>query len=509
MGTEQDTNAAGQRPDRPLTLDSYGRLSRVPETGELEKIDVQWADNRKVIKRVGAVLGEELRDGLSAWKKGVRRPGWERLLERVESGESDGVVVWHTDRLFRQPRDLERLIELGERGVKVHSAHGARDLADPDDRFILRIEVAHAARSSDDTSRRIKRRFATFRDQGRVTGGPRRFGFPGKDVTWTPGEGQTKEDQPMVSAELVERERRALQDAAKAVLAGVTMAQVARDWNEAGLRNPGGREWTSVSVRDSLARPLLAGRITHEGVVVARYDGEPVLDDETFDRLQALFLGRRRGRVVGEKYIGTGIIRCGVCKRPLSARKQEKTYADGTRRATYFCNPTRRGCGAVYADVRGVDHELRKLTALRLSDRRRVAAIGAARSKVAGRLAEVKKEIADIEVLQRALSDRLGRREINLDAFDVGNKPLAADLAKLIAERDSLPGGLPDTPPEVVRRIEVEQRWDAAVAAGDIAEPRAMVIDALEDEWLLVDPKGRGGSRVFDPKRMRFADPEG
>jgi hypothetical protein len=30
-----------------------GRLSRVPETGELEKIDLQWADNRKVIDRVG------------------------------------------------------------------------------------------------------------------------------------------------------------------------------------------------------------------------------------------------------------------------------------------------------------------------------------------------------------------------------------------------------------------------------------------------------------------------
>src|SRR5881409_3560362 len=136
---------------RPPVLDSYGRLSRVPETGELEKIDTQWADNRKVIDRVGACLGEELSDGLSAWKRSVRRPGWQRLLERVESGESDGIVVWHTDRLFRQPRDLEKLIELGERGFKVYSAHGERDLADPDDRFIMRIEVAHAARSSDDT----------------------------------------------------------------------------------------------------------------------------------------------------------------------------------------------------------------------------------------------------------------------------------------------------------------------------------------------------------------------
>jgi DNA invertase Pin-like site-specific DNA recombinase len=216
MAIKRDVSA-GQDGGRLVTLDSYGRLSRVPETGELEKIDVQWADNRTVIKRVGAQLGEELQDGLSAWKRGVRRPGWETLLERVESGVVDGVVVWHTDRLFRQPRDLEKLIELGERGFKVYSAHGTRDLSDPDDRFILRIEVAHAARSSDDTSGRLKRRFTTFREQGKASG-PRRFGFPGKDLTWTPGPGQTKEDQPVVSAELVARERQAIRDAAEAVL---------------------------------------------------------------------------------------------------------------------------------------------------------------------------------------------------------------------------------------------------------------------------------------------------
>ncbi len=91
-----------------------------------------------MIDRVGAVLGEELKDGLSAWKRTVRRPGWEALLERVESGASDGIVVWHTDRLFRQPRDLEKLIELGERSFKVFSAHGERDLADSDDRQVGR-----------------------------------------------------------------------------------------------------------------------------------------------------------------------------------------------------------------------------------------------------------------------------------------------------------------------------------------------------------------------------------
>ena len=127
----------------------------------------------------GRPLGERLSDGLSAWKRSVHRTGWEHLLKRVKAGESDGIVVWHTDRLFRQPRDLEALIDLADKGFQVASARGARDLSDPDDRFILRIEVAHAARSSDDTSRRLKRRFQTLRANGQRTGGARPFGLPG------------------------------------------------------------------------------------------------------------------------------------------------------------------------------------------------------------------------------------------------------------------------------------------------------------------------------------------
>ncbi|MFI5587225.1 recombinase family protein [Amycolatopsis sp. NPDC051758] len=488
---------------RPPVLDSYGRLSRVPETGELEKIDTQWADNRKVIDRVDASLGEELSDGLSAWKRSVRRPGWQRLLERVESGESDGIVVWHTDRLFRQPRDLEKLIELGERGFKVYSAHGERDLADPDDRFIMRIEVAHAARSSDDTSRRIKRRFATFREQGRPTGGPRTFGFPGKDQTWKPGPDQTKADQPTVPADLVAREQQAIRDAAKDILTGVSVREIARRWNKAGLRTAAGREWVQVTVRETLKRSTLGGVIEHEGKPVGRLAGEPILDQRTYERLRALFAGRKRGRVAGERYIGTGILRCGVCNTKLSAHAQApQTYPDGTTRATYFCNKDRRGCGRVYADVRSVDRELRIFTLKRLSDSRHAAAISAARSQVAERLAEVNEEIARCESLQRALSERLGSRQITLDAFDAANEPLAADLAKLTAERKSLSGGNPEGPTEAQSVETLDAQWEA----GGYAEKRAMLISALGRDRLVIKRYEQNGKRMFDKDRVKHIE---
>jgi site-specific DNA recombinase len=84
----------------------------------LEKIEMQHADNDAVIARRGAVLGERLDDGLSAWKRTVRRPGWKKLLERVASAASDGIVVWHTDRVVPPAPGFGDVDRVGGQGVR-------------------------------------------------------------------------------------------------------------------------------------------------------------------------------------------------------------------------------------------------------------------------------------------------------------------------------------------------------------------------------------------------------
>src|SRR5687768_5320420 len=104
-------------PTTPPVIDIYARLFRNPD-GKIEKIEDQVADCRAVAERRGLTVGEvHADDNLSAWKRRVRRPGWEAMLERIESGKASGIIVWHVDRLFRQPRDLEKLIDLAEKGV--------------------------------------------------------------------------------------------------------------------------------------------------------------------------------------------------------------------------------------------------------------------------------------------------------------------------------------------------------------------------------------------------------
>ncbi|MGH3533686.1 MAG: recombinase family protein, partial [Pseudonocardiaceae bacterium] len=119
-----------------------------------ERLCREVADRLGLVIAVGCVFVDNNR---SAWQRRRRRPGWDALLTVIRAGGVGHVIVYHPDRLMRQPRDLEELLTLSEEhDITLHGQANRRDLSDPDDRFFLRIEVAHACRSSDDTSRRLR-----------------------------------------------------------------------------------------------------------------------------------------------------------------------------------------------------------------------------------------------------------------------------------------------------------------------------------------------------------------
>jgi DNA invertase Pin-like site-specific DNA recombinase len=44
-------------------------------------------------------------DNRWAWQRNRHRPGWNALLEAIRAGRLRHVIVYHPDRLMRQPRD--------------------------------------------------------------------------------------------------------------------------------------------------------------------------------------------------------------------------------------------------------------------------------------------------------------------------------------------------------------------------------------------------------------------
>ncbi len=484
-------------------MDSYARLSR-NQAGKLEKCETQHADNVEVIEELGGVLGEKISDPkLSAWNPKVHRPGWEYQMMRVASRACDGVVLWNTDRGWRQCSDLEDMFKLIEDfdSFTLGSSHGSYNLADYNDRHQLRQEVAHNQRNSDEASHRIKRRLEVLRRKGVPHHQGRSFGWPGLDHTITREQAMDEDGndtrQP-VPAELVERERGALRTGTRDNLAGISFSKISDEWNAQGLRTTTGREFNPVIVGQVLLRPRNAGLIEHDGEIVGTMPGEPIVDPEDFKRLRARHASRGPGRPPSGTYVGSGIGRCGGCRKTLGGRPHTGNYPDGERRRQYFCAKTRGGCGKVAADLRAVDRQIRGLVIARLSDKNYAAGIKAARARISDRLATVEAEIAECERVQVSLSVRLGKRQINEAAFDKANEPLVRDLTRLKAEQEELTGGNPEGPTEAMTRDEVAEKWDSA----DVAEKRAMLADALGRDVLIVKPSTGKGFRRFDPERV-------
>ena len=331
-------------------LDAYARISRSPD-GELEKTDRQLLDVLAVIAARGARLGVVLRDdNLSAWKINGKRPGWRALVDRLKAGASVGVVGWHTDRLMRQPRDLEELIAFGDRGLLLGSCHGEYDLADADHRFQLRILVAAACKASDDTSRRQKRKHEAMRAEGKLNGGTRALGY---QAAGTCEHAEGKRCQHVTEEHLV-MERDAIAWAAQALLTGTSLFTVAAQWNVRGMHTfgrTGQRQPVTVAtVRSVMLRARTAGMVEHNGTVVraaALPEGvEPIIELATYEQLQSLFAARRRGRPVSPVFMLSGVLRCAQCGRGMGGEtRTDRLDPEGNPRRLYRC-PRIGGCGS-------------------------------------------------------------------------------------------------------------------------------------------------------------------
>lgn len=268
---------------------------------------------------------------LSAYKKAVVRPEFERMLADLQAGRIGGVVAYNIDRLFRQPRDLERLIDVYDEkpGLTFATVEGDINLATADGRTMARVMVAFANKASADTGRRTRRKHLELAQQGKPVG-RRTWG-------WQNDEGRLGLAlEPVESA----RARRLVDD----LLNGAPLRVLTAQLNDEGMRTTTGGLWSHQTLRNYLRNPRLVGLRTHKGQVVRDEHGEPVkgtweplLDQVTFDRVQIALAPRvgmdPSGRRGARKYHLSGLVRCGRCHRSMYGSKARETG-----RFNYICN---------------------------------------------------------------------------------------------------------------------------------------------------------------------------
>lgn len=313
----------------------YCRLSK-DDAGDQLGVRRQERDCRALALRRGwEVVEVFVDDDVSAYVPG-RRPSYARLLDAIRGGWVDAVLMYDLDRLHRHPWELEEFFRTCDAtGLSLlASVSGDVDLGTNDGRLVARIMGAVAKKASDDTSRRLKRKFDDKATNGEPHGA-RPFGYEVDGVT-------IREDE----AALIRR-------AAADVLLGESLNAVARRWTEAGAPTPQkAKAWSGTSVRTILTGPHQAGLRRHRGEIVGEGAWPAIIDRVTYERIVSMLADPgRRLTSPPRRQPFTGLVRCDLCgasmDRDIVHSRKATTSASRPAWATYKCHkrPGRENCG--------------------------------------------------------------------------------------------------------------------------------------------------------------------
>ncbi len=458
----------------------YCRISQDREGAGLG-VERQRSDCEALAQKLGwTVMATYIDNDLSAYS-GKPRPGYRSLLNDLDAGIINGVIVWHTDRLHRSPRELEEYVALCDRRkITTQTVKaGELDLATPSGRAVARTLGAWARFEVEHKSERTKRAQLQAAQAGKWLGGAPPLGW-----NLRADDGSATLDRPAA---------RRIAKASTDVLTGISLGSIVAAWNEAGFLTSTGRRWNYATLRQVLSRARNAGLIEYNGEIVAQSTWPPIVTEDTWRSLCALLADpdRRRSQSNRARWLLAGIAVCGKegCGAPM--RSATATSRNG-RRIVYRC--TEPGTGHVARSAQQVDQVVNGVMGERL-----------ARADVADLLIVTNDGPNLDEVRTEAVSLR-GRLAEAADSFSDG-EITASQLAR-ITKRLQLKIG------EVEALLSTAARGSVLAGIADARDPakawahatierQRAIVRTLLAVTVLPIPKG-ASMRDFDPALVQI-----
>ena len=306
----------------------YVRISSDPRQRRLG-VDRQLEDCRDICEREGwQIVGPYEDNDKTAADPNKPRPAYDAMMADIRAGKIDVVVVSISDRLHREPSELENFMKAaratGMIRVRTDRRHNEYNLSDSRDRKDLRDEVNDAKYETDRISDRTKKAMLARARKGLPTGGGRAFGYE-------------KDKLAINKPEAV-----LIREAAERILEGISLRAVTKDWNDRGIRSTKGNVFYDTQVKSILTSPRVAGLREHQGEIVGKAMWKPILDEAKWQQVCTILQdpARRQPRA-SQSYPLRGIAKCALCGQFLHANPR----SEGRR---YRCRKEGNiGCGGV------------------------------------------------------------------------------------------------------------------------------------------------------------------
>lgn len=470
------------------------------KAGDAAGVGRQEDDGRNLADRLGWTIAEVIvENDTSAYKRRkVRlpdgttalrtvRPGFRSALDKLASGERDGLLAYDLDRTARDPRDLEDLIDIVESKnprIPVQSVSGSLRLDTDGDITMARVLVAVANKSSRDTARRVARKHEALAAEGKPGGGGfRGYGFTEKGH-------EVVEDEAEILREIGARilgDWDGWTDQQKARIdpeLGESLHSIAEDLEQRQVPTATGAPWSGRSVGSVISKASVAGLRSHKGEIVGPAVWDAIIPKDRWEEI-CLRLAQRAGTtdLTLQRWLN-GVLRCSKCGRML-----EGSHGNGGPR--YWCATPRGGCGKIAVKASFVEDEVERQVLDLLS-----------RPKTLHRLQRIattevsetaRQELAEDEEQLKELARMWAKREITFSEY--------REARSVIDERVKASRALVvSATPRILRGLladDVQAGWKR-LAPADKREVILALIPGYD-----VMPHDRSYGNKFNPERLR------
>lgn len=328
----------------------YCRKSTESEDRQILSLDAQRAELDKVVKREKLKVVGYYTEAASAYKLG--RLKFSQILQRIQDGEANAILVWQYNRIARNALDGGMIVHLLDTGV-LKAIRTATSLADGtgNSKFMLQLEFAMSKKSSDDNSESVKR-------------GNRAKQLSGWDTHKHAGYMFVEEPDSSKKILVPDPVRYSLiKRAIEMVLEYKMPSQVIDILNkEWGYRTPktkhqGGKPMSLSNLYKLMHDEFYCGWVhTMDGQKV-RGKHEPMITDEQYDALQARLgsKGKPRPKSVNLPY--RGILTCGECGSAVCLEEKHQLICSVCKHK--FASKNKTACPKCNLDIGKMDNPTR------------------------------------------------------------------------------------------------------------------------------------------------------
>ena len=312
----------------------YVRKSTDTEDKQVLSIAAQIIELKEFAKRMNLYIADIIIEKQTAKKPG--RPKLNKMLERIENGEANGVLAWLPDRLSRNSIDSGRIIYMLDINV-------LRDLKfphfwfenTPQGKYMLANEFNSSKQYVDNLSVNTKRGLRQKVREGHYPSVVP-FGYYNDVRTKTVAVNKKAAELVRQCFELYARGDKTCGDIADFLFAN-GVATKGRRKTKNDPKSAGGKRWHEAKVKHMLENIFYYGHFRYAGEV---YEGKhtPIVDKALFDRVQAVLA--RRGRAQKQTTSPqplTMLVRCANCDCFVTGSHKVKRQKNGNVHAyTYY-----------------------------------------------------------------------------------------------------------------------------------------------------------------------------